>query len=244
MQRGAPRIANSSESGTRFAVAEPKSRLGRRRRLRRRVLAEGAEGLADVELLETLLFAAQPRGDVRPLAKTLLSRFRGLPAVMAAEAGALLKAGLNGAGIATIKVSREAALRVARTELQKRPVINSSDKLIDYCSAHAAYSPVEEFHVLFLNRKNILIGHERQQRGTIDHTPVYPREVIKRALELDASALILVHNHPSGDPTPSKADIAVTQEIKKAAGLLGVALHDHLVLARNRHVSLRDLGLL
>jgi DNA repair protein RadC len=200
--------------------------------------------LPDFELLEALLYAARPRGDVKILAKALLARFRSLAAVMAAEPGALLEAGLNHAGIATIKVSREAALRAARADLEKRPVINSSDKLLDYCSANAAHGPIEEFHILFLDRKNILIRHERQQRGTIDHTPVYPREVVKRALELDAAALILVHNHPSGDPTPSKADIAVTQDIKKAAALLGVALHDHLVVARNRHASFRDLGLL
>jgi DNA repair protein RadC len=240
------RIAGQSSSGARFTAAEPKgsARLSRRRRLQDRVLAGRAEDLPDFELLETLLFAAQPRADVGPLAKGLLARFRSLPALMTAEPGALLEAGLNGTAVATIKASREAALRVARAELQKRPVINSSDKLLDYCSAHAAHASVEEFHVLFLDRKNVLVLHERQQRGTLDHTPVYPREVVKRALELNASALILVHNHPSGDPTPSKADIAVTQEIRKAAGLLGIAVHDHLIVARNRQVSFRDLGLL
>jgi DNA repair protein RadC len=128
--------------------------------------------------------------------------------------------------------------------LHERPVIGSWDKLIDFCNAQIAYGQVEEFHLLFLDRKNALIRHERQQRGTVDHTPVYVREVVKRALELEASALILVHNHPSGDPTPSKADIAVTQDIKKAAAPLGVTLHDHLIIGRNRHVSLRELGLI
>ena len=127
-------------------------------------------------------------------------------------------------------------------EEQERPVLGSWDKLIDYCSAQVAHNKVEEFHILFLDRKNVLIKHERQQRGTIDHTPVYPREVVKRALDLGASALILVHNHPSGDPTPSKADIAVTQDIKKAAAPLGVVLHDHIIIGRNGHTSLRDLG--
>jgi DNA repair protein RadC len=131
-----------------------------------------------------------------------------------------------------------------RAELQERPVVNSWDKLVDYCNAQVAHSTVEEFHILFLDRKNVLLKHERQQRGTVDHTPVYPREVVKRALDLGASALILVHNHPTGDPTPSKADIAVTQDIKKAAEPLGVVLHDHLIIAHNHHVSFRNLGLI
>ena len=171
-----------------------------------------------------------------------LAHFGGLAEMMSAEPDALTAAGLNLAGIAAIKAAREAALRLMRSGLQQRPVVNSWDKLIDYCSAQVAHGKVEEFHILFLDRKNVLIKDERQQRGTIDHTPVYPREVVKRALELGASALILVHNHPSGDPTPSKADIAVTQDIKKAAAPLGVVLHDHLIIGRNRHTSLRELG--
>jgi DNA repair protein RadC len=146
--------------------------------------------------------------------------------------------------VAAVKSVREASLRLMRAELEERPVVGSWDKLIDYCSAQIAHGKVEEFHILFLDRKNVLIRHERQQRGTIDHTPVYPREVVKRALELQASALILVHNHPSGDPTPSKADITVTQDIKKAAAALGVTLHDHVIIGRNRHASLRQLGLI
>jgi DNA repair protein RadC len=163
---------------------------------------------------------------------------------MAAEPEALNEAGLNLAGITAIKASREAALRLMRAELQERPVVNSRDKLIDYCSVQVAHNKVEEFHILFLDRKNVFLKHERQQRGTVDHTPVYPREVVKRALDVGASALILVHNHPSGDPTPSKADIAVTQDIKKAAAPLGVTLHDHLIIAHNRHISFCDLGLI
>ncbi len=163
---------------------------------------------------------------------------------MSAEAEALAAAGLGPAGIAALKSVREAALRLMRAELRQAPVIGSWDKLIDYCSAQIAHGKVEEFHVLFLDRKNVLMRHERQQRGTVDHTPVYTREVVKRALELGASALILVHNHPSGDPTPSKADIAVTQEIKKAAALLGLTVHDHVIIGRNRYASLRDLGLI
>jgi DNA repair protein RadC len=216
--------------------------FGHRQRLRERMIANGAESLPDYELLEVILFAARGRGDVKPVAKALLGLFGGFAEMMSAEPDALAAAGLNLAGIAAIKAAREAALRLTRAELQQQPVVNSWDKLIDYCSAQIAHGKIEEFHILFLDRKNVLIKHERQQRGTIDHTPVYPREVVKRALELGASALILVHNHPSGDPTPSKADIAVTQDIKRAAAPLGVVLHDHVIISRNRHTSLRELG--
>jgi DNA repair protein RadC len=216
--------------------------FGHRQRLRERLIDSGAESLPDYELLEVILFAARGRGDVKPVAKALLGHFGGFAEMMSAEPDALAAAGLNLAGIAAIKAAREAALRLMRAELQQRPVVNSWDKLIDYCSAQVAHGKVEEFHILFLDRKNVLIKDERQQRGTVDHTPVYPREVVKRALELGASAMILVHNHPSGDPTPSKADIAVTQDIKKAAAPLGVVLHDHVIIGRNRHTSLRELG--
>jgi DNA repair protein RadC len=217
---------------------------GHRERLRRRLIAAGAGNLPDYELLEVILFASNPRGDVKPLAKDLLERFGGFAELMSADAEALAGAGLGLAAIAALKSVREAALRLMRSELHERPVVGSWDKLIDYCTAHIAHGKVEEFHILFLDRKNVLIKHEQQQRGTIDHTPVYPREVVKRALELQASALILVHNHPSGDPTPSKADIAVTKDIVKAAQPLGVTVHDHLIIGRGRHTSLRDLGLL
>jgi len=223
------------------ATAEPHY-YGHRRRLRERMIAAGAESLPDYELLEILLFAANPQGDVKPTAKALLAHFGGFGEVMSADPDTLSEAGLGLAGIAAIKSVREAALRLMRCELQERPIVNSWDKMIDYCNAQVAHSKVEEFHILFLDRKNVLIKHERQQRGTVDHTPVYPREVVKRALDLGASALILVHNHPSGDPTPSKADIAVTKDIKKAAAALGVVLHDHVIIGRNGHTSLRDLG--
>jgi DNA repair protein RadC len=202
------------------------------------------EPFADYELLEVILFAAQQRGDVKPVAKALIAKFGSFAAVMAADRAALDEAGLSLAAIAAIKAARETAFRVMRAELQDRPVVNSWDTLLAYCQAQVAHSTIEEFHILFLDRKNALIKHERQQRGTVDLTPVYPREVVKRALELDASALILVHNHPSGDPTPSTADIAVTKEIKTAADALGVALHDHLIIGRDRHVSFRDLKLI
>jgi DNA repair protein RadC len=219
--------------------------FGHRARLRQRLIAAGAENLPDYELLEVLLFAGNPRGDTKPLAKDLLDRFGSLAEVLSADADDLLSVPrLGEAGVAALKSVREAALRLLKAEVSERPLIGSWDKLIDYCAATIAYGKVEEFHILFLNRKNELIKHERQQRGTVDHTPVYPREVVKRALELDASALILVHNHPSGDPTPSKADIAVTREIVKAATPLGVTVHDHVIIGRGRHVSLRDQGLL
>ena len=197
-----------------------------------------------------LLAASNPRGDTKPLAKKLIDHFGGtLAAVLSADPEALRSVRVDGrrvgpAGAAMLKAVREAALRLSRAELTDGEVIGSWDKLIDYCKANIAHGAVEEFHLLFLDRKNVLIKHERQQRGTIDHTPVYPREVVKRALELNASALILVHNHPSGDPTPSKADIAVTRDIINAAKPLGVTVHDHLIIGRGRHTSLRDLGLL
>jgi DNA repair protein RadC len=217
---------------------------GHRERLRRRLIAAGAHNLPDYELLEVILFASNPRADVKPLAKDLIEHFGGFAELLSAEPDALADASLGLAGIAALKAAREAALRLMKSELHERSVINSWDKLIDYCKAQIAHGKVEEFHILFLDRKNVLITHERHQRGTIDHTPVYTREVVKRALELQASALILVHNHPSGDPTPSKADIAVTKDIVKAAAPLGVTVHDHLIIGRGRHTSLRDLGLL
>ena len=217
---------------------------GHRERLRQRLIDAGSDKLPDYELLEVILLASNPRTDVKPLAKSLLERFGGFADLLNAEPDMLVEAGLGLAGIAALKAAREAGLRAMRSELRERPVVNSWDRLIDYCTAHIAYGQVEEFHILFLDRKNALMRHERQQRGTVDHTPVYPREVVKRALELGASALILVHNHPSGDPTPSKADIAVTKDIVKAAAPLGVAVHDHLIIGRGRHTSLRDLGLI
>src|SRR5262249_14739312 len=212
-----PNIVGHGRNEFAEGVAAVPHYYGHRRRLRERMIAAGAESLPDYELLEMLLFAANPQGDVKPTAKALLGHFGGFGEVLNADPDALSAAGLGLAGIAAVKSVREAALRLMRLELQERPVVNSWDKLIDYCNAQVAHSKVEEFHILFLDRKNMLIKHERQQRGTIDHTPVYPREVVKRALDLAASALILVHNHPSGDPTPSKADIAVTKDIKKAA---------------------------
>jgi DNA repair protein RadC len=191
-----------------------------------------------------MLFTSNPHADVESLVGELLDRFGSLAEVMSAETDALAAAGLSLPAIAGVKFVREVALRFMRAELHARPVVGSWDKLIEYCNAQIAYSSVEQFHILFLDRKNALIKDERQQRGTVDHTPVYTREVIKRALELGASALILVHNHPSGDPSPSAADITVTQDIIKAAASLQILVHDHLIIGRGGHVSLRDRGLI
>src|SRR6476661_5418153 len=202
----------------------------RRQRLRQCLIQAGAENLPDYELLQVMLFTSNPHSDVESLVGELLDRFGSLAEVMSADSNALAAAGLSLPAIAGVKFVREVALRFMRAELHQRPVVGSWDKLIDYCSAQVAYSKVEEFHILFLDRKNALIKDERQQRGTIDHTSVYTREVIKRALELGASALILVHNHPSGDPTPSSSDIAVTNEIINAAAVFKIAVHDHLII--------------
>jgi DNA repair protein RadC len=221
-----------------------RSTFERRQRLRQCLIQAGAENLPDYELLQVMLFTSNPHADVESLVGELLDRFGTLAEVLSADTEALGDAGLSLPAIAGVKFVREVALRFLRAELHQRPVVGSWDKLIDYCSAQVAYSKVEEFHILFLDRKNALIKDERQQRGTIDHTPVYTREVIKRALNLGASALILVHNHPSGDPTPSAADIAVTNDIFKTAAALGIAVHDHLIIGRGGHTSLRELGII
>jgi DNA repair protein RadC len=218
---------------------------GHRQRLRQRLIEAGPGTLPDYEILEVLLFAANPRGDTKPLAKTLIDKFGSFAGVINAPKEALLAVdGVGDAALAQFAIAREAALRLLRAEVKDRPVLTSWQKLVDYCSANLAWEPTERFHILFLDRKNALIKDEAQQKGTVDHTPVYPREVVKRALELGASALIMVHNHPSGDPTPSKADIEVTKEVAKAAALLGVTLHDHLIIGKGRHTSLRSLGVI
>ncbi len=218
--------------------------LGHRERLRSRLLERGGESLADHEILELLLFGAKPRGDTKPLAKALIKRFGGLAGVFSARPQDLIAvAGSGPAAAAMIKAVQEAARRLTREEAATADdVLSSWEKLLAYCRVRLAHESVENFHLLFLDRKNRLIADEAQQKGTVDHTPVYPREVVKRALELGATALILVHNHPSGDPTPSQADIAMTREIKEAAEKLGIAVHDHLVIAAGGHSSFRSLG--
>jgi len=201
--------------------------------------------MPDYELLELALFAAIPRRDTKPLAKALLKRFGSFAEVIAAPRERLLEIEGVGESVAShLKIIEAAAQRLAKTKVMGRPALSSWAALLDYCTAVMARSETEEFRVLFLDRKNHLIADEVQNRGTVDHTPVYPREIIKRALELGASSIILVHNHPSGDPTPSKADIAMTREIAGAAKALSIAVHDHLVIGRGGHASFKSLGLL
>lgn len=218
---------------------------GHRDRLRDKLLQAGPEALADYEVLEFLLFSARPQGDTKPVAKALIARFGSLAAVLAADKEALTAVpGVKEASAATLLATRAAALHLVRARVTERPVLASWQALIDYCNAAQGFAEVEEFRLLFLDRKNALIADERQQRGTVDHTPVYPREVVKRALDLGASALILLHNHPSGDTTPSRADIDMTLAIAAALRPVGIALHDHVIVGRGRHSSMKNLGLI
>ncbi|MEQ8326955.1 MAG: DNA repair protein RadC [Parvibaculum sp.] len=218
---------------------------GHRERLRARLLERGGASLSDYEILEFLLFAAKTRGDTKPLAKILIERFGSLAKVLSAAPEALAQVpGMGQASIAALKIVPQAAERLAREEAMAGDVISSWDKLLAYCRQTMAHQPVEQFRLLFLDKRNRLIADELQQQGTIDHTPVYTREVVKRALELGAAALILVHNHPSGEPEPSAADIAMTEELVSASEKLGIVIHDHLVIGRAGHASFRSLGLL
>ena len=216
-----------------------------RKRLRERFLQGGAQAMPDYELLELLLFRAIPRQDVKPLARQLIEVFGDLAGVISAPAARLQKvAGVGEAVIVELKLAEAMALRLARAKVLNRRVISSWDALLDYCHTAMAHRETEHFRVLFQDRKNCLIADEEQGRGTVDHVPVYPREVLRRALELNASALILVHNHPTGDPSPSQADIAMTEQIRLAAEALSITLHDHLIIGKEREASFRTLGLI
>jgi len=218
---------------------------GHRARLRARFRSGGPAALADYELLELVLFRAIPRRDVKPLAKTLVARFGSFAEVVAAPEARLAEVvGLGEAAIVEIKLIEAAAARFARGEIRRRPALSSWKAVLDYVRTAMAFAEKEQFRILFLDKRNQLIADEVQQTGTVDHTPVYPREVVKRALELSATAIILVHNHPSGDPTPSSADIQMTEQIIAVAQPLGIAVHDHLVVGRDGHASLRGLGLI
>ncbi|WP_244901251.1 RadC family protein [Jannaschia aquimarina] len=224
---------------------EPDHRLRHRARLRDRFMQGGAEAMPDYELLELILFRALPRGDVKPLAKRLLRAFGDLNRVMAAPPSRLAE--VKGAGPAVVeqlKIMEAVGHRMARAKVIQKPVLSSWDALLAYLQTAMAHQGTECFRVLYLDRKNVLIADEEAARGTVDHVPVYPREVVKRALELNASALILVHNHPSGDPTPSEADISMTFAIRDAAEVLGLVLHDHLIVGKARELSFRAEGLL
>ena len=218
---------------------------GHRERLRERFFAAGADALTDYELLEMALFAAIPRRDTKPLAKELLKKFGSFTEVIHAPVARLREVkGIKDASINQLKLLAAASGRAARREVERKLALSSWNDVIDYCRSGMAFSDKEQFRLLFLDKKNQLISDEIQQTGTVDHTPVYPREVIKRALELSATALILVHNHPSGDPTPSQADIQMTKTIMDIASPLGISVHDHIIVGKNGHASLKGMRLI
>ncbi len=216
-----------------------------RKRLRDRFMQGGAAAMPDYELLELVLFRAIPRQDVKPLARQLLDTFGDFNRVItAAPARLVMVKGVGDAVVVELKLLEAAAQRMMRARVMNRPVLSSWDALLDYCHTAMAHRETEQFRILFLDRKNVLIADEEQAKGTVDHVPVYPREVVKRALELNASALILVHNHPSGDPTPSDADITMTHQVQDAAQVLGITLHDHLIIGKSRELSFKAKGYL
>jgi DNA repair protein RadC len=218
---------------------------GHRERLRERFHGAGPDALSDYELLEMVLFTAQPRRDMKPLAKTLLKKFGSFAeAIHAPDARLREIDGIGEATITQIKLIAAAASRITKGQLKQRTMLSSWNDVIDYCRTSMAFADKEQFRILFLDKRNQLISEEVQQIGTVDHTPVYPREVIKRALELSATAIILVHNHPSGDPTPSQADIQMTKAIIDIAGPLGISVHDHLIVGKHGHASMKGLKLI
>jgi DNA repair protein RadC len=225
----------------------PKSdHAGHRKRLRDRFLKVGGDAFEDYELLELALHLVIPQKDTKPLAKQLLKEFGSFSGVFAASEARLRNIdGLGETSVANLKVIQAVAARFGRDRIAvEKPILSSWSQLIDYCTTQMAFETIEQFRILFLDKKNRLIADEVQQTGTVDHTPVYPREVIKRSLELGATALILLHNHPSGDPSPSSADVRMTREIADIAKPLGITLHDHLVIGKNGHASLRALKLI
>ncbi|KPF94211.1 hypothetical protein IP86_22505 [Rhodopseudomonas sp. AAP120] len=236
-----------AESGERLhqpGFAEAPHYHGHRERLRERFREAGADALSDYELLELVLFRALPRRDVKPLAKALIARFGSFAeAIHAPDARLREVSGLGEAAITELKLVAAAAARVTKGQVKQRPVLSSWSVVIDYCRTTMAFADKEQFRILFLDKRNQLIADELQQVGTVDHTPVYPREIVKRALELSATAVILVHNHPSGDPTPSQADIQMTKQIAAIADPLGVAVHDHIIVGKNGHASLKGMKL-
>ncbi len=217
---------------------------GHRQRLRDRFLAN-PDGLPDYELLELLLFQAHPRGDVKPLAKALLARFGSFADVIAAAPEDLREVeGVGDAAVAALKTAEAAAVRLLKGQMADRPLLGAWDRVLDYCHAAMDRQKTEQFRLLFLDNRNRLIADERQQTGTVNHTPVYPREVARRALQLQASAVIMVHNHPSGDPAPSTADRDMTLKVRDALAAVGITLHDHLIIGHGGHTSLRAMGLI
>ena len=218
---------------------------GHRERLRTRFLDAGSDALSEYELLELVLFRAIPQRDVKPLAKALIEKFGSFAEVVSAPVPRLAEVeGLGDAAVAEIKIVQAAAGRLAKGKVQKRTALSSWSAVLDYCRTTMAFADKELFRIIFLDKRNQVIADEVQQTGTVDHTPVYPREVVKRALELSATAIILVHNHPSGDPTPSRADIQMTQSIVEIAKPLGISVHDHIIVGRDGHASMKGLKLI
>ncbi|NIZ10370.1 DNA repair protein RadC [Pseudooceanicola sp. HF7] len=216
-----------------------------RKRLRDRFMQGGATALPDYEMLELVLFRANARRDMKPLARRLLDRFGDFNGVLTAPPDRLREVEEVGdAIVCELKLIEAAARRLARAKVMDRQVLSSWDALLDYCHTAMSHRETEQFRVLYLDRRNVLIADEEQGEGTIDHVPVYPREVMKRALQVNASAMILVHNHPSGDPTPSQADIDMTHQIEAAAHALGLVLHDHIIIGKSRELSFRSDGYL
>ncbi|HVX37446.1 MAG TPA: DNA repair protein RadC [Hyphomicrobium sp.] len=242
--------ASAAEQGALFGGAVktktiPDDKAGHRQRLRDRFTNGGADAVPDYELLEMILFRAFPRIDTKPIAKRLLARFGSFAEVVSAPAERLKEIeGVGDRAVQELKLIKTAAERLTKGQIQSRPALSSWSGVLDYLRLAQGFEDREHFRILFLDKKNALIADEVQGRGTVDHTPVYVREVVKRALELSATAIILVHNHPSGDPTPSRADIDVTKQIIDAAKPLGVTVHDHIIVGRNGHASLKSLRLI
>ena len=246
MIKGRRRGMEEASAGPLFGGDEPPpGYLGHRARMREKIARAGPEALLDHEMLEMLLFLALPRRDTKPIARALLDRFGDFAATIAAPMAELQAVeGMGEAAAAALKLVQGAAGRLSVTQARKADLLNNWERLTAHLNVVMAREPIEQFRVLFLDAKNRLIADEVQTRGTVNHTPVYPREVVKRALELHATALILAHNHPSGDPTPSRADIEMTAEVKQAATALGIVLHDHVIVGQGSCMSFRQQGLL
>jgi DNA repair protein RadC len=238
-------LTHATEAGQRRQPIATDSTAGHRERMRAKLIGAGADALHDHEMLEMVLYLALPRQDTKPIAKALLARFGSFAGAIAAPPSELAQvAGVKDAGVAALKTVQAAALRLMRSELRDRDAIGTWDQLMAYLNARLSREPTEQFRVLYLNNRNHLLEDALLGLGTVNHTPVYPREVVKRALDLHATAIILVHNHPSGDPTPSRADIDMTREVRAAASALGIVLHDHVIIGNGQWVSLRKEGLL
>ena len=244
-QSAHPTMPAKSDDLPKSGFSEAPHYHGHRERLRDRFRDAGADALSDYELLEMVLFRALPRRDVKPLAKALITKFGSFAETVHAPETLLKEvSGLGDSAIIEIKLIAATASRVAKGQVKQKTVLSSWSTVIDYCRASMAFADKEQFRILFLDKRNQLIADELQQVGTIDHTPVYPREVVKRALELSATAIILVHNHPSGDPTPSTADIQMTKSIMSISSPLGISVHDHIIVGKNGHASLKGMRLM